>query len=247
MRSFIKSIPNIITSLNLLSGSLAVLAAIEGNLIIAAILIAIASVFDFMDGMAARILKAYSEIGKQLDSLADLISFGLAPSVIIYGLMKLSTDAGKFHFDISFTSLLLVLPFLIVIFSAYRLAKFNLDDRQTNSFIGLPTPANALLIASLPLMLKYSDFVALKDILLNTVFLSVFIVVSSYLLVSNIPMFSLKFSNLRFKENQLRYVFLGVSLALIIVFQAIALTFIIILYILLSVFNSIVSKKQVNK
>jgi len=243
MNLITKSIPNFITALNILCGSFSILFAFEGNLLLASLFIGIASIFDFMDGMAARLLNAYSEIGKQLDSLADLISFGLAPSVILYNMMKLSTNS-EFGNDFSLLNTYLILiPFLIVVFSALRLAKFNVDTRQTTSFIGLPTPANAILIASFPVIIYYSEIAFVKDILRNNVFLIILVVIQSFLLVSEIPMFSLKFSNLRFGKNKVRYIFLILSLALLIIFQTVAIPIIIFLYIIMSIVNNWITNK----
>ena len=167
MSAIKKNIPNFITALNILCGSFSVVLAFEGYILWAAILIGIASIFDFMDGMAARMLNAYSELGKQLDSLADLISFGFAPSIILFVLMKKSLAIDSISFNQYSEIAFLAIPFLIVVFSAIRLAKFNVDTRQTSSFIGLPTPANALLIASFPLILHYSGIEVVKEVLLN--------------------------------------------------------------------------------
>ncbi|OZA56958.1 MAG: CDP-diacylglycerol--serine O-phosphatidyltransferase, partial [Sphingobacteriales bacterium 39-40-5] len=140
-----KHIPNSVTCLNLFSGCLGIVFAFQGNLIWASYAIVIAAVFDFFDGMLARLLKAYSDIGKELDSLADMVSFGVLPSVIIYQLFALSPQIDFGADWLSFSA------FIIAVFSALRLAKFNIDTRQSENFIGLPTPANALLIASFPL------------------------------------------------------------------------------------------------
>ncbi|HQS50964.1 MAG TPA: CDP-diacylglycerol--serine O-phosphatidyltransferase, partial [Daejeonella sp.] len=146
-----KHIPNSVTCLNLFSGCLGIVFAFQGNLIWASYAIVIAAVFDFFDGMLARLLKAYSDIGKELDSLADMVSFGVLPSVIIYQLFALSPQIDFGADWLSFSA------FIIAVFSALRLAKFNIDTRQSENFIGLPTPANALLIASFPLIIADSN------------------------------------------------------------------------------------------
>ncbi len=240
----IKSIPNIITSLNLFAGSLAIIMVFQEKLHVASLFIGIAAIFDFLDGFTARILKAYSEIGKQLDSLADVISFGLAPSFILYGLMINALNVDGFNQILPIDELILLcLPFLIVIFSALRLAKFNIDTNQTTNFIGLPTPANAILIASLPVLLWYYNYSFLDQVITNQYFLIILILVQSFLLVSNIKMFSLKFSNFSFRDNKIRFVFLGISLILILAIQLFAIPTLIILYIVLS----LVSKQESQK
>lgn len=243
MSAIKKNIPNFITALNILCGSFSVVLAFEGYILWAAILIGIASVFDFMDGMAARLLNAYSELGKQLDSLADLISFGFAPSIILFVLMKKSLAIDSLSFNQYSEIAFLAIPFLIVVFSAIRLAKFNVDTRQTSSFIGLPTPANALLIASFPLILHYSGIEVVKDVLLNEFFLVSFVVFQSFMLISELPMFSLKFSNFRLGDNKLRYIFLFISLILLITLYTVSIPIIIFLYIIMSIINNSVSAK----
>lgn len=241
MSSITRYIPNTITSLNILSGCISIVLAFEGYLIYAAYLIGVAAIFDFLDGMTARLFNAYSEIGKQLDSLADLISFGLAPSVIMFQLIS-STLMKKTLFlnfmDLSIgENLVLFSAFIIAVSSAFRLAKFNIDTRQTDSFIGLPTPANAILIASLPLIIAYNIWAT--DIILNIYFLVTLTFFQSYMLVAEFPMFSLKFKSLKFQENKMRYVFLGISVVLIAILHFIAIPVIILIYILLSGVNNL--------
>jgi CDP-diacylglycerol--serine O-phosphatidyltransferase len=234
-----KYIPNTITSLNLFSGCLAIIMVFQGQLHLASIFIGIAAILDFFDGFAARLLNAYSEIGKQLDSLADVISFGVAPSFILYRFMNDAVQVDGFYSGMSILNMLLMsLPFLVAIFSAIRLAIFNIDTKQTNSFIGLPTPANAILIASLPILLWMHNYSFLNNILSNVYFLVGFIVLQAYLLVSPIPMFSLKFKNFSWGDNKLRFIFLGVSIILLVFFQALAIPVIILLYVLISVLSN---------
>lgn len=229
-------IPNTITSLNLFSGCLAIVMVFQGQLHLASMFIGIAAILDFFDGFAARMLKAYSEIGKQLDSLADMVSFGAAPAFILYSLMNDALQLDGFYPTMPFPNMVLLsLPFLVAIFSALRLALFNIDTRQTTSFIGLPTPANAILIASLPLLLWLYDYPFLSNLLMNVYFLIGLILLQSYLLVSPIPMFSLKFGNFTWADNKTRFIFLGLSLMLLIVLKAMAIPIIILLYVLISV------------
>lgn len=202
--------------------------AFKGNLIFASYAIIAAAVLDFFDGFVARLLKAYSEIGKELDSLADVVSFGVLPSVIIYQLFLEAPQLGLLSQYINYSA------FIIAIFSALRLAKFNIDTRQEESFLGLPTPANALLIASLPFIVS-GDSVFLKNYILNAFFLFIFSFGMSILLVMEIPLMSLKFKSLNFNDNLYRYILIILTAILILIFKFVAVPIIIFLYILLSI------------
>lgn len=259
-----KHIPNFLTSLNILCGSMAVMLAFAGEdyLKYSSYCIFIAAVFDFLDGFAARMLKAYSEIGKQLDSLADMISFGLAPSVIMFQFLCEALNVRRFTWDLPIADkLILSSAFLIVIFSGIRLAKFNVDKRQTDSFIGLPTPANALFIAAFPLIANYILLVPELDFKSYLFWISLafyiatikyyvlipIIIILSYLLISELPMFSLKFQNFSYYDNKHRYQFLAISLLLIIIFQTIAIPLIIITYITMSVIHHLHNLRRASK
>ena len=240
-----RHIPNFITSLNIIAGSISVVFALENNLLLASLFIFIGAIFDFLDGMTARLLKAYSEIGKQLDSLADMISFGLAPSVIVFSLILKSFNIDNFSFDLPIYQIFISLSaFLIAVFSGLRLAKFNIDTRQTISFIGLPTPANAIFIASFPLILAFNENTIFSSIINNIYFLTAIVFTQSYLLVSKIEMFSLKFKTLNFKENKLRFVFLSISIIMFILLKYVSIPLIIIIYIILSFVNSYFVKRK---
>ncbi|QGY43266.1 hypothetical protein GM418_06210 [Maribellus comscasis] len=239
MKKIVGQIPNFITSLNLLSGSLAVIFAIDGHLIWAGVFICFAAVFDFMDGLAARLLHAYSEVGKQLDSLADVVSFGLAPGAILFTLFEFSLfDKNLPVYEISgqwYEWLILFSAFLIPVFGAIRLARFNSSFSEEPFFRGLPIPANALLWASLGLILQFPGNEKLFQLVFNTknlLFLGVF---TSGMMVINLPMFSLKIKSLSVKENWYRYIFLLLSGAMIIIFKAYGLALSIFLYIILNV------------
>ena len=227
-----KHIPNFITLLNLFSGCIAIAAAFEGNLILASWLVGLAAIFDFLDGMAARLLHVKSAIGKELDSLADMVSFGLLPGVIVFQLLNLNPALQSIYIP--------YIAFLIPIFSALRLAKFNTDTRQEEMFYGLPTPANAILIASFPLILDQNmfvfglDFGFINSILINQWFLVSLSVLLSWLLVAEIPLMSLKFKSLSWVDNRGRYILLLLSLILLIIFQFAGIPIIISLYILIS-------------
>lgn len=223
-----KHIPNAVTCLNLLCGCIGIVYAFQGKLIYASYAIIIAALFDFLDGMLARLLKAYSEIGKELDSLADMVSFGVLPSVIVYQLFLQAPQIA------SISPYLNLSAFLIAIFSALRLAKFNIDIRQTENFIGLPTPANAMLIASLPMILSEGNFF-LTSYILNPFFLFIFSLGMSILLVTEIPLISLKFKNFKVSDNLFRYILVFSALILIVLFKFAAVPIVIFLYFLISI------------
>jgi len=223
-----KHIPNLITCSNAFLGSLAVAFALKGFLVTAVILIICAAICDFFDGFAARILQVKSKIGADLDSLADVISFGLAPATVLFMWMDFCFREMPPELQFFPLTLLPYFAFILVPFSAYRLAKFNNDDRQQEEFCGLPTPANAFFIAFLP-------FAANKLPLLDNIWVLLCIIfLFSMLLISEFPMFSLKFSSFRFKENWVRYLFLFLSAILLIAFQLAAFPIIILLYIFIS-------------
>ncbi len=220
MKRLSSYIPNIITCCNLTAGSLAVIMALRGTFEQAAIFILIAAVCDFLDGLSARLLHAYSDMGKELDSLSDLISFGLAPGLMVYALLNdyLLLPYGNLEY-------LAYIALLIPVAGGIRLAKFNVDDRQTSSFIGLPIPANALFWIGV-------CFADTRD--WHPVIILALIVLFSYLMVSNLPMFSLKASNLSWSNNKLRYILVITSLGLVIWLGLTGLAGAIIAYILLS-------------
>lgn len=237
-----KHIPNSITSLNLLSGCLSIILAFEGYLTFAVYLIFAASVFDFLDGMAARVLKAYSNVGKELDSLADVVSFGVAPSVIVFHMMKLALFRTVHMPPLESLTLyqiaFLIIPFLIAVLSGVRLAKFNVDDSQTESFIGLAVPANALFFVSLYLVSTTVQNELFTELLRNEYVLAGLSLLFSLLLVAKLPMFSLKVKNLSWRDNKIRYIFIVLSAILLILLHLIAIPAIILLYILLSAINN---------
>jgi len=254
-------------------------------------MVGIACVFDFLDGFVARLLKVHSEIGKQLDSLADMVTFGVVPGVVMFHLLEQSFNFELFKkywevpesfnaiwYDTNRFDWVPYLAFLIPIFSAVRLAKFNIDTRQTNSFIGLPTPANSILICSIPLILYFGDevgnyfiqakmfnfsmeknplqiwdmyhsgwpeFRSISTLLFfDRYFLITLTLICSYLLVAELPLFALKFKNFTWVDNKIRYVFLALSLALLIIFQYVGIPFIIVLYIIISVINNMLNGRQ---
>ena len=216
-----------ITCCNLLSGCVAAVFAFQGVYTVAFACIIMGAVFDFFDGLTARALKVSSPIGKELDSLADVITFGLAPATMAYSWL---CECASAHLDMLVASAMPFAAFLLVAFSALRLAKFNVDERQTSSFIGLPTPANALFWGGL--VIGSHDVVVAQPY--GWVLVLVLIVLFSWLLVAEIPMFSLKFKNLSWKSNRIAYTFLLVSLVLLVVLGWGGLSAVIGWYIILS-------------
>jgi len=234
-------IPNALTIFNLASGLISLTLTFEGQFVYAALMIFIAAVFDFLDGNAARMLKAFSELGKQLDSLADLVSFGVAPGLLIYRMISVKC-AGSCNV-LEQMNISPYFAMLIPVCSALRLAKFNIDLRQEVNFIGLPTPASAIFFASIPLVIYIQPHIFslvrldfLPVFFSNTRILTILAVFFSYLLISDFKIFSLKFKNLVWKGNQLRYVFIILSICLFILFFLSAIPIIIVCYILMSIF-----------
>jgi len=232
-------VPNTITCLNLFCGCLSIISSFNGSLEIAAYFIFAAAVFDFLDGFAARWLKAYSAMGKELDSLADVVSFGVAPAAVMHILLLYAASSRGFcgGWWIAATA------FLIAVFSALRLAKFNIDTRQTDSFIGLPTPANALFICSLVFIPSCNHLLSGLD--RNMYFLLAVVVVSSYLLISELPLFSLKFKSFSWKNNQIRYIFVVLSAIILMIFHWAGFALVILVYIILSILTNILCNKKV--
>jgi CDP-diacylglycerol---serine O-phosphatidyltransferase len=222
-----RHIPNFLTCCNLFCGCIGIVFVLRGGVFPAAYFVWVACVFDFFDGFAARILKVSSPIGKELDSLADMVSFGLLPSMVIYS-MLVECNAPQY---------VPYLAFSIAIFSALRLAIFNLDETQSDSFKGLPTPANALFITALPLLTGNMGIVLSEPWIL-----CVIAIISSYLLVSGIPLFALKFKNFTWRENKIRFTFLILSVLLLATLKVAAIPLIILFYIILSLGVQAVSK-----
>lgn len=229
MKAFV---PNFITLLNLLSGGIAVIFAVKGDLSTAALFVFFGIFFDFFDGFLARKLNVSSEMGLQLDSLADLVTSGLAPALVLVNLIELSIlpwqDANCF---------LPYLGLLVLLCSAYRLAKFNISTEQSQFFIGLPTPANALLIMSLPLILDYQNSDSYNALILNPFFLVVVTLLSSFLLNAPVKLIALKFKTWNFSENASKYILIIFSLVGLILFKFAGIPLIIIFYIMLSLIN----------
>ena len=225
-------IPNFITLLNLFSGSIAVIYALEGQMKLTALFLCLGIFFDFFDGLLARKLKVQSELGVQLDSLADMVTSGLVPGLVLFYLLGLAPQPSwETH------NLLPYFGLLVTLASAYRLAKFNISDNQSDAFIGLPTPANALLIIALPLILDFQNSDAINAIILNPWFLIGVTILSCFLLNAPIKLIALKFKTWNFKDNASRYILILLSLVLLIVFQFAGIPLVIISYIILSLMS----------
>ena len=224
---FVKHIPNTITSMNLLCGALGVIFAFKGALDIAFYLMLAGAVCDFCDGFAARILKAYSPMGKELDSLADLITFGFLPSIMLYKCMDIYHPGEWYCY----------LPLIIVVFSALRLAKFNIDETQREEFEGLPTPGAAILCLSVAAICEMYGIVVEQE------WLCLLSVLTAAMLVSPVRMFSFKFKSWRWSNNKLRYIFLVSCILAISLLRLYAIPVIIVLYIAISTIRWIIQKR----
>ncbi|MBE0648707.1 MAG: CDP-diacylglycerol--serine O-phosphatidyltransferase [Bacteroidales bacterium] len=234
-------IPNTLTAFNLIAGLIAITLIMEGELAMASLFIFIAALFDFLDGTAARILDARSELGKQLDSLADLVSFGVAPGLIMFQLLSKGCEGScnileQHHITPWFA-------LLIPVCAAFRLAKFNIDLTQEEHFIGMPVPATAIFFASIPLILFYQsaqfslvplDF--FTDFFSNSRVLAVLTVLFSYLMVSDFHLFAMKFKKMGWKGNEMRYIFLILAASYLLLFSLCAIPLIILTYFVLSLF-----------
>ena len=232
-----KHIPNFITTLNLFSGCAGIIIALTYRIDYAAYFIALSAFFDFLDGMVARILHVKSDIGKELDSLADVVSFGVLPGILIYQLMAASPNTPA---SLSYISIFSLIALIIPVLSAVRLAKFNLDTRQTTSFIGLPVPANALFLGSLPLIKMqagFNDSLSWLTVFTDNYYiLAVIAIGMSLMLVSGIPLISLKFRNLKFADNKPQFILVAFAVVSFTLLTFTAIPLIILAYIGLSVF-----------
>lgn len=246
-----RHIPNVLTLLNVFCGTIAVMFAVKNELEIAAIFVFAGIIFDFFDGLVARWLRVQSELGVQLDSLADMITCGVVPGIVMFQLLRMSNgfsweEHGTLLNGMVGTEEMPWIAFaglLITLGSAYRLAKFNIDEDQVSSFIGLPTPANTLFIISLPLILAYQGNDAINAIIVNQWFLLGVTVLSTYMLNARVPLFALKFKDWSLKKNATRYSFLALCVFLLIVMHFAAVPVIIVLYVILSALDRMATKK----
>jgi len=239
--NIVRHIPNFITCMNLLCGCFALVAIFSGDALTAAILVILAAVFDFFDGFAARLLKVSSPIGKELDSLADGVTFGVVPGMLLLHYLQFALGVETLSLTTFIDQPLLILPLAVPIFSALRLAKFNVDERQSDGFRGLPTPASALWVISIPLILwKVPSYLPVDPslLVLSPGFLIGSSVGLSAVMVSDIPLLAMKFKQFGWKGNEIRYIFLITSVVLLIILQTLAIPAILLLYVLFSIANN---------
>ena len=249
-----KHIPNLLTLGNLLCGTIATIFAVQGEFVFAALLVITGILFDFLDGFAARLLHVSGELGKQLDSLADMVTSGVVPGIIMFRLLQDENvfmndndlnSLEQFSFNLNLNDVLPFLGLLLTLGACYRLAKFNIDTRQSDSFIGLPTPAMSLFVISLPLIQEYSSIDFVQNIIANNYFLIAVTIVLTYLMNAELPLFSLKFKEYSVKNNVIKYLFLVVSLCMIIFLQYLSIPLIILVYVILSIFSNAANKATV--
>ncbi len=248
-----KHIPNLFTLMNLFSGMIAVIMAATDELVLAALFVFLGIFFDFFDGFFARKLKVAGELGKQLDSLADVVTSGVVPGIIMFQMMlyaakgqwfmELSCEVGNwrdyqdtYFYFLPFTGLFIALA------AAYRLANFNIDERQTSSFIGLPTPAFSIFVVSLPLILYYTDNSFFQELLQNFYVLLGITILGCYMMNAEIPLFSLKFKDYGWKGNETKYIFLLGTVIMLVTLQIVAIPLTILYYVLLSVIENRIKK-----
>ena len=236
-----KHLPNLLTLGNLFCGTLATIFAVEGSFVLAGLFVVIGIFLDFFDGFAARLLNVSGELGKQLDSLADMVTSGVVPGIIMFKLLATTHDLGAVGKEtvamnwvgFKFAPIQLI-GLVLTLGACYRLAKFNIDTRQSESFIGLPTPAMSLFVISLPLILKYSDIEFVQNLITNNYFLILTTLLLTYLMNAEIPLFSLKFKEYSMKNNVVKYLFLLTSVGLILTLHFISIPIIILFYVTLS-------------
>lgn len=241
-----KQIPNIITLLNLFCGCIALVFAFQLEFELAFYFVCLGIFFDFFDGFFARMFKVQSELGLQLDSLADMITSGVVPGVVMFQLLLKSFGSEKVIDVTSWDNTVMILPFLgfiVTLGACFRLANFNIDTRQTDSFIGLPTPANALFVLSLPLVLIHTNIEFITNALQNQWVLLAITGLSAFIMNAEIPLFSLKVKDFSFQKNALQIFFLASSVLFVLLFKYLGIPLIILFYVLLSVVNNTVIKK----
>lgn len=246
-----KHIPNLFTLGNLFCGTLATVFAVQGDFFLTGLLVVLGIFFDFFDGFFARLLGVSGELGKQLDSLADMVTSGVVPGVVMFYMIRavtminideldITVTFGRVDFD---TGFLPYLGLVLTLAACYRLAKFNIDTRQSESFIGLPTPAMSLFVVSLPVIQMHTDIDFVKEMISNNYFLIGVTLVLSYLMNAELPLFSLKFKNSGIKENIFKYLLILLSIVLLVTVQYLAIPIIIVVYILLSIVDNMKTKK----
>jgi len=229
--TFKKHLPNLLTLGNLFCGTVATIFAVEGDFILVALFVVIGILFDFLDGFVARILNVTGELGKQLDSLADMVTSGLVPGIIMFNLLANNQNILELN---SISSFFPYFGFILTLGACYRLAKFNIDSRQLNSFIGLPTPAMSLFVISLPLIQQSSEMEFIQNLIANNYILCAVALLLTYLMISELPLFSLKFKGYSVKNNATKYFFLVVSVVLIVFLHYVSIPLIVLFYVVLS-------------
>ena len=251
-----KHIPNLFTLGNLFCGTLATIYAVIGKFEYVALFVLIGIVLDFFDGFLARVLGVTGELGKQLDSLADMVTSGVVPGIVMFTLINKSGFINEQffsnHADVTLTFLnnedtnyyLSFVGFALTLAACYRLAKFNIDTRQSESFIGLPTPAMSLFVVALPLVEMSTNIEFVSELIKNNYFLIVVTLVLSYLMNANLPLFSLKFKTFGWKENAMKYELILTSIVMIVTLKFLAAPLIILVYILLSILNNMKAKES---
>jgi len=242
-----RHIPNLITLLNLLSGCIAVVLVANNHLVMACLFVFLGIFFDFFDGLVARKLNVQSDLGVQLDSLADMVTSGLVPGLVMYKLILLAEGNSLFESQADWGGNLVwseinlqpiaLLGFIITLASCYRLAKFNIDEDQKFFFKGLPTPANTILVLSFPLILEFQNNDLINNTITNTWFLLGITCLSSYLLIAPVKLFALKFKTWDFNTNSIRYIFIILCVVFLIIMKFAAIPLIILTYIIMSLFS----------
>lgn len=243
----VKHLPNFITCLNLLCGCLAVISIGLGDSLTAAFLVIAAAVFDFFDGFVARLLKVSSPIGGELDSLADMVTFGVVPGMMLLYYLVPAMGVEFTGVATFLENPMLLVPLSVPVFSSLRLAKFNVDTRQTDSFRGLPTPASAMWVMSIPLMIQFMPFHLWwnpENVIVDKWFLIGSAIGLSAIMVSDIPLMAMKFKSFGWSGNQLRYGFLIISVALLIILRPVAIPIILSLYVIISIINNLFQSKK---
>lgn len=238
-----KHIPNLFSLGNLFSGTLAILFAVHGKFELVAIFVSVGIFLDFFDGFFSRILRVSSDLGKQIDSLADVVTSGVVPGIVMFNLLEnnqIRVLDLKNEFEI--TSYMSFLGLMLTLGACYRLAKFNIDARQSESFIGLPAPAMSLLVVFLPLVQTHTEVVFLKEIISNSYFLVGVTLILSYLMNAELSFFSLKFTNFSFKDHGFKYLLILLSIILVLIYKQLAIPIIIIIYIILSMIKNLIQR-----
>lgn len=239
--NIVKQIPNLLTLGNLFCGTVAAIYAVESDFNAAALFVLFGIFFDFLDGFVARLLKVSGELGKQLDSLADMVTSGVVPGIIMFKLIENNVFDATNSFEDAILDFSL-LGLILTLAACFRLAKFNIDTRQSDSFIGLPTPAMCLFVISLPLIQMNSDIDFVVHLINNNYFLIVITLVLSYLMNAEIPLFSLKFKDYSLNKNWIIYLFLITSVILILLLKYLSIPIIIIMYVVLSLIKNVTPK-----